>query len=102
MDAVEAMASVGTRERVLKITSELPKPGNMLITAQVTAPGIDSKDMDGIFDALFTTKPSGPGVGLLICRSIFEDYGGRLWASVATPFGSIFHLVLPSGEMRHG
>jgi PAS domain S-box-containing protein len=102
MNAVEAMASVSTRERVLKVTSELQQPDNMLITVQDTGPGINSKDRDRIFDALFTTKPSGPGMGLLICRSIIEAHGGRLWASAAIPHGSIFHLILPIDATRRG
>jgi signal transduction histidine kinase len=74
----------------------------MLITVQDTGTGIDSKDMDRIFEALFTTKSSGMGMGLLICRSIIEAHGGRLWASPGTPYGSIFHLVLPIDETRSG
>ena len=52
----------------------------MLITVQDTGTGIDPKDMDRIFDAFFTTKSSGMGMGLSICRSIIEGHGGRLWA----------------------
>lgn len=102
MNAVEAMASVSTRERVLKVTSELQEPDSMLITVQDTGTGIESKDMDRIFDALFTTKSSGMGMGLLVCRSIIEAHGGRLWASAAAPYGSIFHLVLSIDGTRSG
>jgi PAS domain S-box-containing protein len=102
MNAVEAMALIKTRARVLRVTSELQRPNNMLITVQDTGTGIDSKDMDRIFEALFTTKSSGMGMGLLICRSIIEAHGGRLWASPGTPYGSIFHLVLPIDETRSG
>jgi len=102
MNAVEAMASIKTRARVLRVTSELQRPNNMLITVQDTGTGIDSKDMDRIFEALFTTKSSGMGMGLLICRSIIEAHGGRLWASSAIPHGSTFHLVLPIGDARTG
>jgi len=102
MNAVEAMDSVGNRERVLRITSRLQEPGSVLITVHDTGTGIDSKDLDRIFDALFTTKSSGAGMGLSICRSIIEAHGGRLWASAGIPHGSIFHLVLPIGETRGG
>ena len=54
--------------------------------------------MDRIFDAFFTTKPNGMGMGLAISRSIVESHGGRLWASAALPHGSIFHVVLPTAE----
>jgi PAS domain S-box-containing protein len=102
MNAVEAMASIGTRERVLKITSQLHGSGNMLMTVHDTGTGIDAEDMDRIFNALFTTKSTGMGMGLSICRSIVEAHGGRLWASAAAPNGSIFHLVLPIGDTRAG
>jgi PAS domain S-box-containing protein len=102
MNAVEAMDSVGNRERVLRITSRLQEPNSVLVTVHDTGTGIDSKDVDRIFDALFTTKSSGVGMGLSICRSIIEAHGGRLWASAAIPHGSIFHLVLPIDETRRG
>jgi signal transduction histidine kinase len=54
--------------------------------------------MDRIFDAFFTTKPNGMGMGLSISRSIVEAHGGRLWASAAVPHGSIFQVVLPKAD----
>jgi len=80
------------------------------IAAAVSAHGFEAvmtrsdhpSGSDRIFEALFTTKSSGMGMGLLICRSIIEAHGGRLWASPGTPYGSIFHLVLPIDETRSG
>jgi len=86
MNAVEAMASVDTREGVLKVTSELQKPGNILITVQDTGTGIDPKDRDRIFDALFSTKPSRMGIGLLICRI---DHQCPRWAPLGIRRNSI-------------
>jgi signal transduction histidine kinase len=60
--------------------------------------GIDPSDMEFIFDAQFTTKSDGMGIGLSISRSIIEAHGGRLWASPRTPHGSVFHVVLPSSQ----
>ena len=57
--------------------------------------GIDPLNMDRIFDAFFTTKSHGMGMGLSICRSIIEGHGGRLWAAPGNPYGSIFYLTLP-------
>ena len=57
--------------------------------------GIDPNNIEKIFKAFFTTKSRGMGMGLAICRSIIEANGGRLWASSAAPYGSIFYLVLP-------
>jgi PAS domain S-box-containing protein len=97
MNAVEAMASIGPHERILKITSQMQGTDDILIAVHDTGTGIDAQDADQIFDALFTTKSTGIGMGLSICRSIVEAHGGRLWASAAVPHGSIFHLVLPIG-----
>jgi signal transduction histidine kinase len=60
-----------------------------------TGPGIDPKKSDNIFDAFFTTKPNGMGLGLAICRMIVERHEGRLSASSANPHGAIFRIVLP-------
>jgi two-component system, NtrC family, sensor kinase len=97
-NAVEAMSSVQDRSRILSVASRTQDPGSVLITVQDTGPGIDPDRRDRIFDAFFSTKASGMGMGLFICRSIIESHGGRLWASAAEPHGAIFHLVLPIGD----
>jgi C4-dicarboxylate-specific signal transduction histidine kinase len=102
MNAVEAMASLENRARVLRVTSTLSEPGNVLLSVQDTGSGINSKDMDRVFDAFFTTKSNGMGMGLSICRSIVDQHGGRLWAEPRTPYGSIFYLVLPSAGIAVG
>jgi two-component system NtrC family sensor kinase len=95
INAVEAMDLVKNRARVLRVTSEMQEPGNALITVQDTGAGIDPKDMDQIFDAFFTTKSSGMGMGLSICRSIIEIHGGQLWASSGLGHGAVFNIRLP-------
>jgi signal transduction histidine kinase len=70
----------------------------VIIVVEDSGPGIDPKDMNRIFDAFFTTKPQGMGMGLSICRSIIEAHGGRLWASARRPNGSIFRVTLPSAS----
>ncbi len=95
MNAIEAMSSVVGRDRILKIKSERHELGGVLITMKDSGSGIDPKDTERIFTAFFTTKARGMGIGLSICRSIVEAHGGRLWASAASPHGSIFYLVLP-------
>ena len=61
--------------------------------------GIRPEDMSSrVFDAFFTTKSSGMGMGLFICRSIIEAHGGRLWALAAEPHGSVFHIALPTAD----
>jgi signal transduction histidine kinase len=68
----------------------------VIIAVEDSGPGIDPKDADRIFDAFFTTKPQGMGMGLSICRSIVESHGGRLSASARRPQGSIFYVTFPS------
>ena len=97
MNAVEAMSSVESRERSLLVKSELHGAGDLLITVEDSGPGIDPNDMNRIFDALFTTKSHGMGLGLSICQSIIASHGGRLWASARVPHGAVFYIQLPSG-----
>jgi len=97
MNAVEAMSSVESRERSLLVKSELHGAGDLLITVEDSGPGIDPNDMDRIFDALFTTKSHGMGLGLSICQSIIASHNGRLWASARVPHGAVFYIQLPSG-----
>ena len=95
MNAVEAMSSITHRERVLTVRSEEFESDHVLITLQDTGSGIDPIHMDRIFDAFFTTKDRGMGMGLSICRSIIESHGGQLWASPNNPHGTNFHVKLP-------
>lgn len=97
-NANDAMTSVTNRPHVLRVSSELQNADSILITVEDNGSGIDQKDRDKIFDALFTTKTSGMGMGLFICQSIIESHGGRLWASPGDLFGTKFCLVLPTGK----
>jgi signal transduction histidine kinase len=94
-NAVEAMNPVTDRARSLSVKSERRDLHDVLLTVQDTGIGIDRDHADRIFDAFFTTKSSGTGMGLSLCRSIVEAHGGRLWASARTPHGSTFFLRLP-------
>jgi C4-dicarboxylate-specific signal transduction histidine kinase len=78
MNAVDAMSSVTDRARQLSIQTETYLSDHVLITVADAGPGIDPADMPHIFEAFFTTKPDGLGMGLSICRSIVEAHGGRL------------------------
>ena len=94
VNAIEAI-NLMPDARELKITSGLHDADTVLITVEDSGPGIAPENLDKIFDTFFTTKPTGMGMGLSICRSIIEAHGGRLWASGAAPRGCIFHIVLP-------
>jgi len=98
MNAVEAMDVVTNCEKLLVIKSAINEPAKVLITISDAGTGIDPQNLDRIFDAFFTTKSKGMGLGLAICRSIIEGYGGRLWASPGELHGSVFHVVLPTAE----
>jgi PAS domain S-box-containing protein len=95
MNAIEAMTSITNRERVLTVKSEEFESDHVLITLQDSGTGIDPTHMDRIFDAFFTTKDRGMGMGLSICRSIIESHGGQLWASPHDPCGTNFYVKLP-------
>jgi signal transduction histidine kinase len=95
MNAIDAMSSITNRERVLTVKSEEFESDHVLITLQDSGTGIDPAHLDRIFDAFFTTKDRGMGMGLSICRSIIESHGGQLWASPHNPHGTSFYVKLP-------
>ena len=97
VNAVDAMSTVVNRARILRVKTEVHEINYLLITVEDSGMGIDPKNVDRIFDAFFTTKSHGMGLGLSICRSIIERHGGRLSMSLGQPHGSIFRVTLPTG-----
>jgi signal transduction histidine kinase len=97
-NAVEAMSSVTDRERVLHVRSEMIEPHGVLVAVADSGTGIDPESMKRIFDAFFSTKSHGMGMGLSICRSIVEAHGGQLSATSARPRGSVFRIFFPGFE----
>ena len=95
-NAVEAVSDNPAGSRVLNVSSKRSQFEEVIIAVEDSGPGIDPKDLDRIFDAFFTTKSQGMGMGLSICRSIVEAHGGRLRVSARLPHGTIFYLTLPS------
>jgi signal transduction histidine kinase len=95
MNAIEAMSSVTDRPRELRISSATHNPAGVVVTVADSGAGIDSQNSERIFDAFFTTKSNGMGMGLSICRSIVEAHNGRLSVSRAQPYGSVFQVILP-------
>jgi signal transduction histidine kinase len=94
INGAEAMASVTDRERLLRVSSDAHGPNGVVITVADAGTGIDPKDMDRIFEPFYTTKASGMGMGLPICKSIIESHGGRLWATALHPCGTAFHVAM--------
>ena len=82
LNAVEAMGSIEEGVRELSITTKQHEAGGVLVAVRDSGPGIDPEHLDRVFDAFYTTKSSGVGMGLSICRSIIHAHGGRLWADV--------------------
>jgi signal transduction histidine kinase len=97
MNAIEAMGTVTDRPREMVIRSSAQESDKVLVAVQDSGIGIDSQNLDKIFDTFYTTKPQGMGMGLAISRSIVENHGGRLWATVNAPGGAVFQFVLPVG-----
>ena len=95
-NAIDAMMTTPERERLLRVKSEIRAQEGVLITVEDSGAGIDPEDVERIFDALFTTKLNGMGMGLSICRSIVEAHHGRLWVSAGVHHGSAFHVALPA------
>ncbi|WP_258608443.1 AAA family ATPase [Mesorhizobium sp. AR10] len=96
VNGMEAMAPVTDRARQMVVRSQLDDSGKVLVAVEDSGVGIDPENAKQLFNAFFTTKPSGMGMGLSICRSIIENHGGRLWASRNTGPGATFQFVLPS------
>jgi len=115
INAIEAMSGVAEGPRELWVSSQqvtqVPgeseentprdkglsesKSTRVLIAVRDSGPGLDPKVLDRLFDAFYTTKPRGLGVGLAISRSIIEGHRGRLWAMANAPRGAAFQFVLP-------
>ncbi len=94
-NAIEAMDATNDRDRILWVRSEIRDRGSIAVTVQDTGPGIDPSGLDAVFDAFFTTKRKGMGLGLAICRLIAEHHNGRLTASSNGKDGALFQFVLP-------
>jgi C4-dicarboxylate-specific signal transduction histidine kinase len=98
LNAVEAMGSVEAGPRELLISTEQNQAKGVLVAVRDSGPGIDPENVEHVFEAFYTTKTSGMGMGLSICRSIIDAHGGRLWASVIEPHGAVFQFTLPHAE----
>jgi signal transduction histidine kinase len=120
INAIEAMSGVEdsprelwvSSKKVTQIARELEEKAlndkavaeaewtHVLVAVRDSGPGLDPKDLDRLFDAFYTTKPQGLGMGLAISHSIIEAHGGRLWAKANAPRGAIFQFALPIREEK--
>jgi signal transduction histidine kinase/ligand-binding sensor domain-containing protein len=98
LNAVEAMGSVEAGPRELLISTEQSQVNGVLVTVRDSGPGIDPEQLERVFEAFYTTKSNGVGMGLSICRSIINAHGGRLWADANESRGAVFQFTLPRAE----
>jgi PAS domain S-box-containing protein len=100
LNAIEAMSSVDGPRELLISTEQRETNGH--VSVRDSGPGIDPERLERVFEAFYTTKSNGVGIGLSICRSIIEAHGGRLWIEANKPSGATFQFTVPSAanELR--
>jgi C4-dicarboxylate-specific signal transduction histidine kinase len=95
VNAIEAMSGVSEGARELWVSTEIDSSNGALVAVRDSGPGLDPASLVQLFDAFYTTKPSGMGMGLSICHSIIEAHGGRIWAEANLPQGTTFQFTVP-------
>jgi PAS domain S-box-containing protein len=100
LNAVEALSAVEEGPREVLISTERTQGNGVLVAVRDSGPGIDPEHVERVFEAFYTTKPSGLGMGLSICRTIIGAHGGRLWADANEPRGAVFQFTLPGAGER--
>jgi signal transduction histidine kinase len=96
MNAIEAMSGVSQAHQELSVASMKDGSNGVLVAVRDSGPGLDSTVLDRLFDAFYTSKSDGMGMGLAISRTIVEAHGGQLWATPNVPRGAIFQFRLPT------
>jgi PAS domain S-box-containing protein len=96
INAIEAMSGVAETPRALLISTGQAEQGGVFVAVRDSGPGLDPASLEHLFNAFYTTKPDGMGMGLSICRSIIEAHGGRLWATRCEPRGALFQFTIPA------
>lgn len=100
INGIEAIAKSRDGERQLVVRSSRDESDNLIVAVRDTGPGIEPDNTERLFDAFFTTKADGMGMGLAISRTIIESHGGRLWATSNSPKGAVFQFQLPPAPER--
>ena len=98
LNAVEAMSSVEEGRESCRSAPSKARPADILVAVHDSGPGIDPEHLERVFEPFYTTKTSGIGMGLSICRSIIDAHGGRLWAEANQPRGTVFQFTLPAAQ----
>src|SRR5258705_573724 len=97
INAVEAMSDVRKGSRELLISTAEDKSNGVRVEVRDSGPGLSPESLERLFDPFYTTKPSGMGMGLSICRSIIEAHGGQVWVTANRPQGAVFQFTLAGG-----
>ena len=100
INSMHATEPVTDRPRQVTVESRLEAPASIRISVRDQGTGIAPDAMPRLFDAFFTTRPEGIGLGLSICRSIVESHGGRIWAENNSGHGATFHILLAAAQDR--
>jgi PAS domain S-box-containing protein len=100
LNAAEAMSAVEPGTRELLIRTERDGASGVLVAVRDSGPGIDPADRERVFQAFYTTKPGGIGMGLSLCRSIIDAHRGRLWVEGNEPRGAVFQFTMPGAERK--
>src|SRR6185369_7387639 len=100
VNGLEAIAKGKDGAGELTVSSNQDKDDNVTIAVSDSGEGLDPATAERVFDAFFTTKPDGMGMGLAISRTIIEAHGGRLWATTNSPAGAVFQFTLPAASKR--
>jgi signal transduction histidine kinase len=100
INGIQAMAGIDGRPRRLSIRSGRDETGEVRLSVEDSGNGIDPANANRLFDAFYTTKSGGMGLGLSICRSIAEAHGGRIWAANHAGGGARFAFTLPDPARR--
>jgi signal transduction histidine kinase len=95
INGLEAIAKSKDGVRELTVSSDRNGANHVSIAVRDSGEGLDYANIERVFDAFFTTKPDGMGMGLAISRTIIESHGGRLWATANVPKGAVFQFTLP-------
>jgi signal transduction histidine kinase len=92
------MSELADSPRKLVVGSAASNSHDVLVEVRDSGPGLNTANLDRLFDSFYTTKPNGMGMGLAISRSIAEAHGGRLWATPNEPHGAVFCFTLPTDD----
>ena len=98
VNGMESIATSRNGERELSISTSKDESNNLVVAVRDSGHGLDAANLERVFDAFFTTKPEGMGMGLAISRTIIESHGGRLWATSNSPHGAVFQFTLPAAS----